>query len=446
MTGHRRRTVLRTVGAVAVGGALGTGITGGEPGDQPDKGSLRKLGHSLLSDPDGGYAEEDVRADGRYAVLGSFFGEGGSFLVDVSDPTEPTEVHRVPSDPAVRNADVAFDPRDGLYYRSQEPNTGDADLAGVEVVDYGFEQGTPEDPEIVASLDAGGTHNVYPHPEEPVLYATNHFDDNPERGNTAVEVWDVSDPTEPRQVDQPDDAPVGNCHDMVLDPERELLHGAFIGDPGKEYFNDGYLVYDASDPREPTELGRFDYADRPDYSEERLENGEPGYENGHYANYDPERGVAVVGDEIATGAPGGKHVFDVGWGDGSPSDPRHVGFTYSPNAELMDEGDELFDWTGHNFQVVPKGSTTLLVSGDYHEGAVVYDISDPTDPVPTDRYETDDDADEANEPILPLGSAPMAWGADYAAARDLVVTSDMFTGVYTFKATPDASGTRGGGR
>lgn len=287
---------------------------------------------------------------------------------------------------------------------------------------------------------------MFLHPEEELLYAVNHFDDG--AATKALEVWDVADPSEPEKIPQPDDAPIGNLHDVVVDPDRNLAHGAFIGDPDVEEFNDGYLVYDTSDPGQPERLGSFDYADRPNYEEV----GKEGFENGHYADFDPERELAIVGDETGTGIPGGKHVFDIGWDEGSPQDPIPIGFTHSPNAEPMDQPWELFDWTTHNHDVIPKGDTTLLVSGDYHEGMVVYDISDPTDPTSTDQYRTDDDLQEANNIIFPLGSpplaqgeppAPMAWGANYNRERDLVVTSDMVTGVYTFKVTPSAETTQG---
>ncbi len=442
VSNSRRRTVLKLLGtALGTGAVLGTaGTAGAESGGKPKKGSVRKLGQTIL-EPSGGadvgphFAEESIRSDGRYAVVGTYQGELGTFLVDIRNPRNPTEVHRVDSPSfATRHADVKFDPRDGLYYRSLEgPNTG------VEVIDYGFDAGTPEEPAIVAHLDAGPTHNMDAHPEAPVLYTANEHD-----APAGMSVWDVSDPAAPVHVgfagvgqDDPD-YEAADLHDVVVDPDRELAHLAFIGDQDEHF--DGYQILDVSDPFDPVEAGRVDYAPLEDYTEEKLENGEPGFSNCHYANYDPERELAIVGDEIGVGVPGGKHVFDIGWGTGSPSDPVHIGFTYSPNAELMDDIPvELFDWTGHNFDVVSKGATTLLVSGDYHEGAVSYDISDPTDPTPTDQYRTDDREDEAGETLGFIGSAPMAWGVDYADERDLTVVSDMVTGLYVFRFTPDAA-------
>jgi hypothetical protein len=48
-----------------------------------------------------------------------------------------------------------------------------------------------------------------------------------------------------------------------------------------------------------------------------------------------------------------KHVFDIGWGDGSPKDPIPVGFTVSPNASVMQtDSAQRWDWTGHDFDIV----------------------------------------------------------------------------------------------
>jgi hypothetical protein len=423
MSHMNRRTALKLLGTTALTGGVGT-VSAQPDRGPPKKGRIRKMGHSLLSDPVGEYAEGAIREDGMYGLLGNYFGTGGSFLVDIRNPTQPTEVHRVPSSADTRNADVKFDPRDGLYYRTQEPNNEDGE-GGVEIIDYGFEVGTPEEPELIADLDAGHTHNVFPHPDVPILYSVND-DSDPATGG--MDVWDVSDPFNP--VDLGDAGPNGAMHDVVVDPEREFAHCAYIGGA-----LDGYVILDTSDPENPVEVGRFDYAQADDQTYSSI--GDEAFNSCHYADYDPERELAVVGDEVGVGVPGGKHIFDIGWDEGSPENPIPIGFTHSPDAEVQNEfPEELFDWTTHNHDVIPKGNTTLMVSGDYHEGTVVYDITDPRDPTPTDQYQTDDDEEDVSELIFPGLTAPMAWSADYCPERDLVFTSDMVTGAYVFKVTP----------
>lgn len=440
-----RRDALKLLGAtLTFSGGIGTVNAKHDSGAD----HITKLGQSLLDDPPGGFAEGAVRDDGEFAVVGSFLGTGGSTLVDISDPTAPTKIHRVKSSENFRNADVAFDTRDGLYYRTLEPNfsSGDGEgEGGVEIIDYGFSTGSPERPTKInrlATIDE--THNLEPHPSSgtDILYTVNE-----ELETIGLEVWDVEDPFNPEQIREV--GPVGGPHDVVVDPTKEQMHAAFISDAfgdfdSSEHFA-GYVIYDVSDPTNPTELGRFYYATAPDYDEgggddddeeEPDDVGFEVFERCHFATFDPERDIAIVGDEKATGVPEGKHIFDIS----DPTGPTSVGFTLSPHAEFMgDDPDEDFDWTGHNFDVIPRSVSptgrTLLVSGDYHEGMVVYDIEDPSDPTALDQYETDDGAPVDNPPLIGLGEAPMAWDADYNEAKEIVVTSDMFTGIYTFEIT-----------
>lgn len=245
-----------------------------------------------------------------------------------------------------------------------------------------------------------------------------------------MDVFDVSDPAKPKKVGTA--GPKGGLHDMVVDPDSELMHCAYI-----EGETRGYVILDVSDPTSPSEVGRFSYKNRPSYSDA----GIVGFENAHYADFDPDRGIGIVGDEMLYGIPGGKHFFDIGWKDGSPQNPKHLGFTRSPNAEMMNpdpdkdgetEGWSAYDWTTHNHDVVSMGDRTYLISGDYLEGMVLYDMTDPTSPEPIDRYATDDKADEAKGPIFSVGGAPFCWGTNYNAERNIAFTTDMITGVYTF--------------
>ena len=439
---HSRRSVLRTTGTLAAGtvalGAGATGAVGGQSGEESPY-QLEKKGQSQLGNPPGAFAEVEIREDGRYGLAGSYF-TGGSFLVDLSDPANPERVHRVETgSDTTLNADVKFDPRDGIYYRSQEDEEGED--SGFKVIDYGFGDATPESPAVVANVDNGGVHNLFPHPdnetlETPILYAVN-VDEN----NAGLDVFDVSDPANPRGIQVAEQGggagPRGAIHDFVVDPERQLGHAAYIFPPDDGDGIGGYAIFDTSDPADPTVIGSFDYTSRPNYTEV----GTVGYRRCHFADYDPRRELAIVGDEIGIDIPGGKHVFDIGWGEGSPQNPKHLSFTHSPDAQSQDTPDELFDWTTHNHDVVPRGEDTLLVDGSYHEGVVLYDITDPTEIVTLDEYETDDGTTSPESVTgpsgFPIGDPPMCWGANYNAKLDLVAAVDMQTGFYTFDVTPE---------
>lgn len=436
----RRRLLRRS--AVALAGTFLAGCAGslGEDDDDdadgtttstrtetvdPGRTTLRKLGQTRPAaqpPPGGGYAETAVRADGEYAVLGTKWGTDGTHLIDLADPASPKAVHYLKSSNDAPNIDVKFDHRDGLYYRTIEKTWP----GNFEVVDYGYSTGTPTTPRVVGTVSEGKSHNVTPHPGKPVLYTVNYGLET-----NGFDVYDVADPTAPRKVGQY--GPQGACHDITVDPEREVLCVAF---QAGQFI--GFVVYDVSDPRNPSEIGRFDYGSRKSYEQAPV--GAEAFGSAHHGHFDPRRDLLVLGDERPFGAPGGKHVFDVGWRDGSLENPVPVGFTVSPNARRMEEGKrtERFDWTGHHFNVVPWGDATLLVSADWHDGVVVYDVTDPTAPHPVDRYPTADGADAVtpNDSVAALGTPPMAWKASYNRERELVVASDAFTGLYTFELAP----------
>ena len=388
----------------------------------PSTWQLEPLDHSLLSSSVGGFAEGVIHPDGRYGAVGTRFSGTGSYLLDLRDPGSPTVVHHLPADDGVRCLDVKFGPKEGLYCRSNHP-AGDS---GVQIVDYGFAEGTPKSPQVIGELNASGTHNLFVHPSAPVVYAVNYTED----AEAGIDVWDVSEPHSPRQRGTA--GPPGAAHDVVYDPKRELLHCAYMGE-----VTDGYVILDASDPFEMAEIGRFEYAKQRSYADSEV--GEEAFGNCHYALPDQRRDLVVVGDERSYGTPGGKHVFDIGWKDGSPENPIPVGFTDSPNAERMGSdggGDqtERFDWTGHQFDLVPLDGATLLVSGDWHEGTVLYDLTDPTDIHPIDAHPTD--ATAAPNPDADLqvfGDPPMAYSSAYNQKRGFAMTSDLFTGIYTYR-------------
>lgn len=405
-------------------------------GDAP-RGTIEKLGQALPEDPPR-YTYGQVREDGMYGAISSFASQGNDFtssLFDLSDLENPEEVHRIePPNDETRSNDIKFDgTRDGIYYRSMEADDFDEDdqvgEMGIEVIDYGYADGTAEDPEIIATLNTPntGVHKLTEHPDETIIYLVDKDGEEP-----GVFTVDVEDPVNPEIVDFA--GPDGYCHDLEVDMTRDALHTAYISG---DFI--GYVIFDLSDPYAPEELSRIDYADLPDYEEI----GTAGFESCHQATFDPERDIAVVGDEVGSGIPGGKHFYDIGWDEGSPEDPIHIGFTHSPNAVEQDD-DEPFFWTTHFANVVPCGDTTLLVDGGYHEGVWVADMTDPTNPQLSQQFQTRED-----EELIPqLGSGPVTpfldplhppfvWSVEYNKERDFIFASDSLTGAYTFDVSPE---------
>ena len=418
---------------VATGGGIATLAGCLRPPTSAPPGRIELLGHDTGEDVqfhrfghvklDGTafYTFGHVSDDGEWGVVGSFPERDtlvASTLVDLTAVEEPSAVHQLDSAGAsTRTNDVKFDAhRDGLYYRSQEPQSRDHGERGIEVVDFGYREGTPEQPVVLAQLEVSevGIHKLTTHPEEELLYLVNMN----LQSETGVFVVDVSSPAAPEVIDRV--GPAGGCHDVEYDPVREVLHGAYIAG-GSE----GYLIYDASNPYNLEILGHFRYDDHPGYTEV----GEPGFEGCHQAHWDPERDLAIIGDEVSQGVPGGKHIFDIGWDEGSLEDPQPVGFTHSPDARTMDGADEMFWWTTHFHDVVYDGGVPLLVDGGYRQGAWVCNIEDPRNPVPTERFATTNRSVENPEPEL------FAWGAVYNAKREFVFVTDSYNGAFTFDVT-----------
>ena len=438
-----RRTFMKRTGIAGlatVGLASGSTAARAEPPGHDrrrTRGRLTPLGQALPPEANPGhvtYTFGHVNTDGTWGGASSFAGESAviSSLYDLSDLEDPELVHELaPPNDLTRSNDIKFDPlREGLYIRALEaddegsffePEPDPDGQFGIEVVDFDWEEGTPEDPEVLAYLETPnmGVHKFTEHPEEPVLYLIDKVTDEP--GLIAV---DISDPRDPEIIDP--FGPPGYCHDCEVEAGREALHAAYI--IGETV---GYVTFDISNPRDPTQLGFFDYEKQPDYTAI----GEPGFELAHQIHPEPERELAIMGDEKFGGIPGGKHVFDTGWGEGSLEDPQPIGFTHSPDARDQDEYPGA--WTTHFHDVIYDRGEVLLVDGGYSQGAWVANITDPTEPTPTERYATDDGIDDAT---------PFAWGAFYNEAREFAFVTDSDTGVYTVSVSgKPARGRDGGG-
>jgi hypothetical protein len=230
------------------------------------------IGSMTAADPAGGIL--DAKVEGDLVSLASNGGPGIT-LVDVSDPTDPTEIGFVDVGHHIHNNFLA----DGYAYLTVN-ESGDAPFseARTTIVDVR----NPSDPEVVGEyrlqddfpeFATGGVspcHDVYV--QDDLLYQA--FWDG------GVVVADVSDPTDPQLVTQFGDAPdadgsgfdreryltrPGNAHYVQPSPDGDLVYvGAetFPGRVGVENpDNDDYggiKVWNVSDPDDPRKLVRIE--------------------------------------------------------------------------------------------------------------------------------------------------------------------------------------------
>ncbi|WP_265108560.1 LVIVD repeat-containing protein [Halosolutus halophilus] len=229
------------------------------------------VGSMTAADPAGGIL--DAKVEGDLASLASNGGPGIT-LVDVSDPTDPTEIGFVDVGHHIHNNFLA----DGYAYLTVN-ESGDAAFseARTTIVDVR----DPWNPEVVGEyrlkddfpeFAAGGVnpcHDVYV--QDDLLYQA--FWD------AGVVVADVSDPTDPQLVSQFGEAPnadspgfdleeyltaPGNAHYVQPSPDGDLVYvgaetfpGGFVENPDNDDYG-GITIFDVSDYDEPRELVRID--------------------------------------------------------------------------------------------------------------------------------------------------------------------------------------------
>lgn len=279
-TSRETDDTLRLFSEVAVDGALeiapqgnyiyvatgnGLGVVDWRNPNQPEL-----VGSMTAADPAGGIL--DAKVDGDLVSLASNGGPGIT-LVDVSDPTDPTEIGFVDIGHHIHNNFL----NDGYAYLTVNESGGapfsEARTTIVDVRD-------PTDPEIVGEyrlkddfpeFATGGVspcHDLYVQNDR--LYQA--FWD------AGVVVADVSDPTDPQLLTQFGDAPgadgpgfdseryltpPGNAHYVQPSPNGNLVYvgaetfpGSFVESPDNDDYG-GITIFDVSDLDDPQELVRI---------------------------------------------------------------------------------------------------------------------------------------------------------------------------------------------
>lgn len=166
---------------------------------------------------------------GYMYIVGSDFGLGGCIIYDLNEnPTEPKFI-------GLYDVGYVHDlyARDNLLYTFEG-----ADLAVVDITD-------PANPIILGKATTYGyTHNGWVSDDGNTLFSTD------ETAGTWVVSWDISDPTDIKELDKWQSSP----------GEGVIPHNAFVlGDyVVTSYYTDGVTITDASKPNIMVEVGNYD--------------------------------------------------------------------------------------------------------------------------------------------------------------------------------------------
>jgi len=312
-----------------------------------------------------GAAEVVVGDDGDTAYVAA---SDGFATVDVSDPTDPTllaERRSLASDrengPLVSILDVKVD-GDRLLVPGPAQR---GELQGFLLYDVS----DPADPRQVGDFfpTTHGIHNAVLHDGYAWLQAglETHVVDVREPPFETVARWSPLD-ADPVWEDVPRFTRV--LHDLwVADGRAYLAH-----------WDAGVFVLDATDPSDPTFLGRFG-----DYTVDQLRGWDRGRAqedyltpagNAHYVATNDAGDLAGVGAEAWAqgdeGGPGGVDLYDVS----DPADAEKLATIHPPGSPDNSRGGT---WTtSHNFDFAGD----KLYTSWYQGGVMIHDVSDPTAP------------------------------------------------------------------
>ncbi|WP_458190418.1 LVIVD repeat-containing protein [Haladaptatus sp. NG-WS-4] len=360
MRDSRRRDFLKATGALSFAGF--TGVASAMPRSGTDD-TLRLFSEVAV---DGSL---EVSTQGNYAYVAT---GNGLAIVDWRNPTRPKVVGSMTaSDPAGSVLDAKVE--DDLV--SLASNGG----PGITLVDVS----DPTDPTEIGFVDVGHhIHNNFL--ADGYAYLTVNESGDAPFSEARTTIIDVRDPSNAEVVGEyrlKDDFPefamggVSPCHDIYV--QDDVLYQAF--------WDAGVVVADVTDPTNPQLLAQFGNAPMADtpmgdsFPVERYLT-RPG--NAHYVQPSPDGNLVYVGAETFPGdfveTPdnddyGGITIFDVSDYD----DPRKLVRIAPPTVDAFR--------TSHNFDV----TSNRLHASWYNGGVTVHDVSDPTNPETIAGYHTD---------------------------------------------------------
>jgi hypothetical protein len=337
--------------------------------------SPMKLVGTLTPWPDGQFGAVVADAGRGVAYMGSLDPTHGVSVIDMRDRTRPVlSVDLGPPPNPPNNLSTSYDvDLVGRYLLvAHHQDLGRDAFVGVSVYDISTD---PFHPTLLRriSIPAGcGLESAELDPEaesgRPYAYCNAHCFIN---GGVYIANILTGEVLGEYAPPEPNICPGAGCDDNL--PHESMIRRHPVSQRVLDYighWDSGLRIVDVTDPRNPVEVGSFDYG-----------TGTP-YRQAHGAVVTPSGNWVYVGDELGVEESGGIHIFDTHACDGtSYCTPVQVGFWHvaghpvqDPNASAF---PDYFRFDVHNMN--PRGENTLLL-GNYGLGIRLVDTSVKSDP------------------------------------------------------------------
>lgn len=388
------------------------------------------VGHSTL---DGSEDYGDLYAHGDFAYVGSRCGAGaagghGVQVVDISRPRRPRLVGTLPNAAFTRAEDVVVLPVRTPAFRGTVAVVGIQTCFGsgheAEVVPglRFFDVTRPERPALLADWNlpqgTAGCHEIdaVQRADGVVLAACarNLIDHRRTNGAVAIHLVDISDPANPRtsadwSLNLPPDEGVG-CFPV------QFAHSPRFADAGRSlyvsYWDAGTVRLDVGDPTAPTVVSttRIVPPDEDGDNHSTTLAGDGRWLLIHTEDFSPGDCPGTAG----TGGWGEVYLYD----NSDPAAPAFLG-TFSTPSSRSTRADGSF--TDHNTEVALGDQ---MFSSWYSDGVVWWTTNDQGLTRQLGQFVP---------PVGVDGTPPLVWGVFVDSAHDLILASDINSGLWIVK-------------
>ena len=383
---------------------------------------------------------------GDYAYIGSVFGPAGLFILDISDPRNPTLIAEFPQEDAETH-DVKVNEEGTIAVLANQPVRPPAEgedreewweemleisHLGLTLVDISDKR----HPKLLSrweNRDSEGKpapcHNVEIHGD--FVYCTGFW-----WSDRGLVILDISDPTRPEEVaaigppqvegaereDLPGWArPRVWIHDFHVQPHPRL--GRVFGYAA--WWDGGLRVYDLTDPAAPEERVNWAWAELGPAQKTYL------------AKPTPSGRLVVVGPAWGAPGPSGFSTGFLSILDLSDPDRAELLATWSTPGHDWQSWEQFKSglwWTPGNFDVTED----RIYLANFAAGVWVIDISDPAEPYAVANF-----GPESFKPPPPKPEGPTFWGEGYPYVHTveeqdgLIYALDVKSGLYILRVVEE---------